>query len=119
MKFTIYQTGSRAISFMGFDFIKENAGSFSEYFNEYLKMYEGEIEEVENPITQLNSIYELLNLKHPDDYKTRSLSVSDIVQFKEKLYMVDNIGFVQIQDVDEKLLLEKQVLSTFKDLKWD
>lgn len=50
----------------------------------------------------LNGIYEVFNLHHPNDFKGHSLSVSDIVQIidsdKEKngYYYCDSFGWVQI-----------------------
>jgi hypothetical protein len=47
----------------------------------------------------LNSIFGTLNMNHPDDYKYRSLSMGDIVCFREPhlaAYTVEQFGFLNI-----------------------
>lgn len=57
-------------------------------------------------------IYRLLNLNHPSDYKARSLSVSDIIQYHlpngQKLNLFcDNIGFKAV-DFGEDFKIAKE-----------
>lgn len=44
----------------------------------------------------LEEIFRIFNLQHPDDYVGRSMSVSDIVEYAGKHYFCDSIGFVEI-----------------------
>ncbi len=61
----------------------------------YDKVYDGECGRLDS----LEGIYMTLNMHLPEDYKCRSLSVSDVVEIKESesiepgFYFVDSIGF--------------------------
>lgn len=51
----------------------------------------------------LNEILEIFNINHPEDYKARSLSVSDIIMLSDangnkERYFVDSIGFHRLSD---------------------
>lgn len=64
----------------------------------YDKVYDGECGRLDS----LEGIYMTLNMHLPEDYKCRSLSVSDVVEIKESesiepgFYFVDSIGFKRI-----------------------
>lgn len=44
----------------------------------------------------LDEIYARFNGVHPDDYKGRSISVSDIIVLDSNLYYVDKFGFKKV-----------------------
>lgn len=46
---------------------------------------------------ELEKIYERFNINHPIDYKSRSLSIGDIVKLKDDYYYVKSIGFEKLQ----------------------
>lgn len=70
----------------------------------YDKVYDGKCGRLDS----LEDIYMTLNMHLPEDYKCRSLSVSDVVEIKEsesiepgfyfvdRFYFVDSIGFKRI-----------------------
>lgn len=64
----------------------------------YDKVYDGKCGRLDS----LEGIYMTLNMHLPEDYKCRSLSVSDVVEIKESesiepgFYFVDSIGFKRI-----------------------
>ena len=45
----------------------------------------------------LEEIFRIFNLQHPDDYVGRSMSVSDVVEYAGKHYFCDSLGFAEIQ----------------------
>ena len=50
-----------------------------------------------DPETLLEKIYSIFNIYRPDDYKARSLSVSDVVTLDGTAYYVDSFGFKKIE----------------------
>lgn len=84
--------------FESWDMLNKTAG-----FNihQYKKVYEHEFKEqgVEHCSTLwiLDKIFEIFNTNHPDDYRGRSLSVSDVVVLDDVKYYCDNYGWVNIE----------------------
>ena len=74
--------------------------------HQYKKVYEGEIES--DPIQgndilgALESLFKTFNIDHPDDYRGRSLSVSDVVVLDDVKYYCDSYGWVNIE-TDKKV----------------
>lgn len=69
-------------------------------FERYQKVYEGQIENSLEDKWVLEDIYMMLNGKHPEDYKARSLSVSDIIEMDNgKCYYCDSIGWQEVHPV--------------------
>lgn len=63
---------------------------------EYVTVYTGEIDGTD-PMEILERIYTIFNTKHPDDYRGRSLSVSDLVALENTgTYFCDSVGWKQI-----------------------
>ena len=54
----------------------------------------------------LDGIYEVFNLYHPEDFRGHSLSVSDIVQIigsdegSNRYYFCDSIGWVELDNIN-------------------
>lgn len=65
--------------------------------NEYETVYTGTIEPEATVAETLETIFRLFNLDRPQDYKGRSLSVSDLVALEDTgTYFCDSIGFKAI-----------------------
>ncbi len=82
--------------FLSFAFIKKHFGEqikIDNYDLVYVAPHNGEI---------LGDIWERFNINQPEDYKTYSLSVSDIIVLnngrKKAAYFVDNYDFIKIPD---------------------
>lgn len=105
-QYHIYQTDSD-YAFMGWDLTKEKFN-----MEDYRLVYSGElIDRIKygNKVTECNQddykvleeLFEMFILNHPNDYKARSMSVSDVVEIvrkgKVKRYYCDSIGFVEIK----------------------
>ena len=76
------------------DFMKACSGSIPAEI--YKRVYS-----MDFPSEDPEAVYELLNLHHPADYKDRSFSVSDIVEFERDdgsrvFYYCDSFGFKSI-----------------------
>lgn len=70
--------------------------------SKYEQVYSGQKEESSSPFETLESIYTEFNISPPEDYRSYSLSVSDIVVLnengKKKAYYCDSIGFTELPD---------------------
>ena len=70
----------------------------------YRKTYEGAVE-AEN----LEDVFYIFNMDHPEDYRARSLSMSDVVEIIEdhgsSFYICDTFGFKEVP-FDTSLVLE-------------
>ena len=99
--YEIYQVkfseDTRYICFMPYEFITKNGGKPD--FANYDKVYEGNAAEFNGELGErLEAIYQKFNLDHPEDYKGRSLSVSDVVVLEDKAYYVDDVGYKPLED---------------------
>ena len=69
----------------------------------YRKAYEGTVE-AEN----LEDVFYIFNMAHPQDYRGRSLSVSDVIEVVEEssstFYYVDTIGFREVSFDTSRLM---------------
>lgn len=67
---------------------------------QYQKVYECEREDYD---ATLDGIYEEFNIRHPEDYKAHSLSVSDVIVRTDEsgatAYYVNDFGFKDVTDV--------------------
>lgn len=64
----------------------------------YDKTYEGNLETSKTDIIDiLEELFCLLNVNHPEDYKGRSLSVSDIILINDHYYYCDIYNWVEIE----------------------
>ena len=66
-------------------------------FSDYEKTYEY-IADSKNKtdFDMLEKVFEKFNCNNPSDFKSRSLSVSDIVRLDDKYYYCDNIGWTDV-----------------------
>ena len=76
--------------------------------NDYNFVYEGNFNDVEGDSfdDKLNTLYDRFNFEQPEDFKGRSLSVSDVITVKngknESAYYVDTFGFTDIPEFFNK-----------------
>lgn len=103
----------REYSFISWNFLEKMDFLTFSRFN-YRKVYEGNYDG-----KTLDGIYVMLNSNHPEDYKYRSLSMSDVVVIKkdcnERVYYVDDCGFKDITDIWQK---EKLTAEDFEEIKY-
>ncbi len=114
--FTVYQSKERDYCFLGYDrivsYLKKQFDIFSPEMN-YKKVYTSSMLLGEDDMSALNEIYEILNTCHPDDYNTRSLSVSDVVKLGDNFYFVDSFGFKLLPILPATL--QERIAGVFKD----
>ena len=76
----------------------------------YDKVFEGEVE-----CGTLEEVYQMFNLDHPDGYRGRSLSVSDVIEVigeeKSTFLFCDSIGFREV-DFDPDMTSCATILSS-------
>lgn len=96
MRYTIYQLPvEHDLCFMDYAFTSRHGGVNPA---DYAKVYTGEMP-VRESTTALEQIYTALNTCHPEDYRARSLSVSDLVELEGGgLWFCDSIGFVAVEE---------------------
>lgn len=99
--FAIYQVkddNPDRLRFMNMDWL-ESQGLAPDRSN-YDLIYTGELAAQGESARQLEALYEQFNLRHPADYHSPSLSVSDIVALKQdgmvSFHYCDSIGFRQL-----------------------
>ena len=76
---------------------------------DYFLAYEGNVE-----ARDLESLYAIFNIAHPEDYKARSMSVSDVVEVVNSdyvprgFYFCDTIGFKDVAFDPSKIMEHKK-----------
>lgn len=92
--YEIYQLkSSNPKAFMPLDFVNNRLGGVN--FEEYKHVYSSEIEG-DDTIVMLETLFEIFNLRHPEDFLGHSLSMSDIVILDDKKYYCDSFGWKAI-----------------------
>ena len=98
MQISIYQINlerdTERIAFEGYDHLgQDKNGQIDAEI--YDKVFEGDV-----ACKNLEDVFQMFNLNHPEGYKGRSLSVSDVVEVRDgdnsEFYYCDNIGFQKI-----------------------
>ena len=92
--YEIWQVAEDKIREFGFcrlNYIIKNYGKVEK--SNYVKVYEGEVYSA-NP---LEKIYEKFNCEIPEDFKGRSLSMSDVVVLNNKAFYCDAFGWEEIE----------------------
>lgn len=79
--------------FSNFNFAKQKGFSLKNYE----VVYEGEVEDVDVE-NMLEKLFALFNIFRPEDFKGRSMSVSDVVQLGENYYYTDIYCFKKITE---------------------
>lgn len=101
MNINIYQINtardSKKVCFFGLDKMKKITDSGTVNSSIYDKIFSGEVD-----CNNLETVYRMFNTDHPEGYRGRSLSISDVVEVVEGnevekgFYFCDNIGFEKI-----------------------
>ena len=81
--------------FSGLSFAQKD-NKFS--LKDYEVVYSGEIDNYNIEYT-LEKLFEIFNIYHPEDFKSRSMSVSDVVELDGDYYYCDHISFKKITDL--------------------
>ena len=63
---------------------------------DYEVVHEGELDYKEIP-DALEELFEIFNVRRPNDFKCRSMSVSDIVEVDGENYYCDAVGWVKLK----------------------
>ena len=63
---------------------------------DYEVTYEGELDYPEMP-NALEELFDIFNVRRPNDFKGRSMAVSDIVEVEGKNYYCDGVGWVELK----------------------
>ena len=94
MKYKIKQI--KDIRNCGYAFMHYNWCKDQINLDDYEVVYEGELECSE--ISEaLEEVFEIFNIRHPEDFKGRSLSVSDIVEVDGENYYCDVAGWKKLK----------------------
>ena len=65
--------------------------------NRYEKVYDGNLETTtDDDIEILEELFTMFNINHPEDFKGRSMSTSDIVLLNNQYYYCDSYGWKKI-----------------------
>ena len=113
MKIAIYQINpdrdENNVAFLNYENLERFQGSAELRSEIYDKVFEGKVE-----CGTLEEVYQMFNLDHPDGYRGRSLSVSDVVEVvgeeKSTFHFCDSIGFREVDfdpDMTEPLKEKK------------
>lgn len=68
--------------------------------SDYIEVYSGQVKKKKTVEDTLEELFMLFNLNHPKDYKSHSLSVSDIIELDGINYFVDGCGFKPLTEVE-------------------
>ena len=113
MNIAIYQINpdrdENNVVFLNYENLERFQGPAALRSEIYGKVFEGEVE-----CGTLEEVYQMFNLDHPDGYRGRSLSVSDVVEVvgeeKSTFHFCDSIGFREVDfdpDMTEPLKEKK------------
>ncbi len=72
-------------------------------FSDYKEVYSGELDRnLENFNSILEELWTRFNMAIPADFEGHSMSVSDLVQFNDRYFYCDMVGWKEITDIIEK-----------------
>ena len=96
MNIEIYQVNmdkdENRIAFTPYKFLEKEGLENSINIDLYDKVFEGNVD-----CDNLEEVYEMFNMHHPEGYTGRSMSVSDVVHIKDEGYFYcDSFGFCLI-----------------------
>lgn len=63
---------------------------------DYKEVYAGDHQTDKSTEVALDEIFEQFNLRHPEDFRGHSLSVSDVVIMDNEIYFCDSFGWVKV-----------------------
>ena len=97
MKYKIYQLDGHDPKNHGKIFMPWRVIEKDFNFNDYKKVYSGNLDtKSDNMLEILDIIFEMFNLRHPDDFHGHSLSVSDVVMINGDMYFCDSCSWIKI-----------------------
>ena len=64
--------------------------------DDYEVVYEGELDYPEMP-DALEELFDIFNIRRPNNFEGRSMSVSDIVEVDDENYYCDAVGWVKLK----------------------
>ena len=113
MNIAIYQINpdrdENNVAFLNYENMERFQGSAELRSEIYDKVFEGKVD-----CGALEEVYQMFNLDHPDGYRGRSLSVSDVIEVvgeeKSTFHFCDSIGFREVDfdpDMTEPLKEKK------------
>lgn len=87
-------------AFMHWGYVINHTSGFN--LQQYKKVYEGTLPEVadKSDSEYLEDLFEMFNLKHPDDFHARSMSTSDVVILDKTIYYCDSFGWKEVANVE-------------------
>lgn len=112
MNIQIYQVNlnrdKNNIAFMSYEQLPRFQGSQDVDSNLYDKVFSGEVE-----CNNLEDVYVMFNRNHPNGYKARSLSKSDVVEIigndgTSEFHYCDSVGFKEVDFEPEKATLSER-----------
>lgn len=101
MKISIYQINlekdTERVAFLGLDQLQKLYGKTAINDSIYDEVFYGDVD-----AESLEDVFEIFNLRHPEGYTGRSLSVSDVVEIidgsdKTGCFFCDTVGFQKVQ----------------------
>ena len=95
MKYELYQikdVEQCPYAFMSLDYACKKGFCLADY----AKVSEGTVNDSVPTEQALEDLFAKYNIAHPEGYKGRSMSVSDIVAIGEDKYYCDSFGFVKL-----------------------
>ena len=63
---------------------------------DYEVVYDGELDYPEMP-NALEELFDIFNVRRPEDFKGRSMAVSDIIEVDGKNYYCDAVGWIELK----------------------
>ena len=64
--------------------------------NDYEVVYEGELDYPKMP-NALDELFDMFNVRRPNNFRGRSMSVSDIVEVDGENYYCDAVGWIKLK----------------------
>ena len=80
-----------AYAFKHYDWVKDKID-----LKDYEVTYEGELDYPEMP-DALEELFDIFNVRCPNDFKGRTMAVSDIVEVEGKNYYCDGVGWKELK----------------------
>lgn len=112
MNIRIYQVNpqrdTHMVMFMSYDRLEKLQGTTEIDSAIYDKVFQGEVD-----CKNIKGVYTMFNINHPEGYKARSLSVSDVVEVidpdsgKSSFHFCDSVGFQEVTFQPEQCQLGK------------
>ena len=97
-KYRLYQVNEehfRDVAFSSYYSVKRRCGEPRKEW--YMCVYEFESDRELGP----DDLYRMFNLNHPEDFKGRSLSVSDVVEMPDGYWYCDSFGWQELDWGDQ------------------